>query len=286
MALRADVAARAAARRAGSALADAAPGGLAWGDGPEDRLAVRGDVGATAWISCAASMPWGGSPTRGPTRRRRSRTRGRRSRRSCRHAATRGSGFASRATGRSPTCRRRCATCSPTAPSSLVVRGHGEPRAPRTPPATAGRADRRRPRPRGDRLDVRAGASRSRLDLAGADWPNAWPPPGVGDAGGRPVGRRAGAARARRVPRRSPTAPSFPPSTRPQVDPREDTDEGWSEWRVTDDVVARGGWPTARYGGGATPEDGTPGTSNRVRRAPCSSPTTTRRTPARTPSPS
>ena len=67
VAVRADVAARAAPRPTARARRRG-PGGLAWGDGPEDGLAVRGDVGATAWISCAASMPWGGSV--GPGARR------------------------------------------------------------------------------------------------------------------------------------------------------------------------------------------------------------------------
>jgi len=39
------------------ALAKAEPGGLASADGG-DELAIRGDVGASAWISCAGVMPW------------------------------------------------------------------------------------------------------------------------------------------------------------------------------------------------------------------------------------
>ena len=39
------------------ALAKAGPGGLASADGG-DELAIRGDVGASAWISCAGVMPW------------------------------------------------------------------------------------------------------------------------------------------------------------------------------------------------------------------------------------
>ena len=63
--------------------------------------------------------------------------------------------------------------------------------------------------------------------------PNAWPPPGAATLS---VDRSVTVLELPELAGPPPVAdaPSFPPSTRPQVDPREHTDEGWSEWRVTD----------------------------------------------------
>ena len=51
------------------ALGDAEPGGLA-GEGPADAFTVAGDVGATAWISCAGGLPWGQSADQRPDEER------------------------------------------------------------------------------------------------------------------------------------------------------------------------------------------------------------------------
>ena len=85
------------------------------GDGP-DQLEVRGDVGWTAWISCAGAMPWGQPHDQRPDEI---------------HSLTytwapledeleilgqaRFVGDASRRARRWPTCRRSSATSSPTA---------------------------------------------------------------------------------------------------------------------------------------------------------------------------
>jgi len=241
------------------ALADAAPGGLAWGDGPEDRLAVRGDVGATAWISCAASMPWGGSSDQGPDEAM-----------SLSYTwpplrdeliVTGYPRLRVRVTTDRPVAYLSAKVCDvfPDGASSLVVRGMVN-LAHLDPPARPGE-------PVDVELDLEAIAwtfepgHRVRLDLAGADWPNAWPPPGSATL---TVDRATAVLELPEVPGPAPVAatPVFPPSTRPQVDPRENTEEGWSEWRVTDDVVARRTMATARYGGTTPPGDHTPSTSS------------------------
>ena len=87
----------------------------------------------------------------------------------------------SRRARRWPTCRPSSATCSPTAPSSLVTRGmlnltHRdsredptalEPGVPRTTSSSSSRS----------MSWVFEAGHRIRLDLAGCDWPNAWSPP-------------------------------------------------------------------------------------------------------------
>jgi uncharacterized protein len=163
-------------------LAKAEAGGLASGDGPDD-LAIRGDVGPQAWISCAGVMPWTQPDDQRPDEER---------------SLT----YTWEPLEREfeilghPTLRVRIACDVPVAylsakvcdvfpdgSSSLVVRGlmnlahrdgSAEPVA--IPPGV----------PVDVELELEACSwtfeegHRIRLDLASADWPNAWSPPSRG----------------------------------------------------------------------------------------------------------
>jgi putative CocE/NonD family hydrolase len=161
--------------------ADAA-GSARPGPGP-DVLAVRGDVGATAWISCAGNLPWGQSTDQRPDEAQ---------------SLT----YTWEALEDEleiwghPRLRVRVASSEPVAylgakicdvfpdgTSSLVVRGLLN---------LAHRDSRENPTPLvpGQIYDVELELEacswtferghRIRLDLAGADWPNAWAPPAAG----------------------------------------------------------------------------------------------------------
>ena len=155
-------------------LADATVGPLG------DTLHVRGDVGATAWISCAGGLPWGQSADQRPDEERsltytweplpedleilghpRLRVR--------------------------VTCDRPTAFVSakvtdvfPDGASSLVVRGMAN-LAQRSTSAAATPVVPGEPIELDLELEAIAwtfeAGHRIRLDIAGADWPNAWPPP-------------------------------------------------------------------------------------------------------------
>jgi uncharacterized protein len=162
--------------------ADAA--GSARPDPGPDVLAVRGDVGATAWISCAGNLPWGQSTDQrldevlsltytwdaledeleiwGHPRLR------------------------VRVASSEPVAYLSAKICDvfPDGTSSLVVRGLLN---------LAHRDSREHPAPLvpGEPYDVEIELEacswifeqghRIRLDLAGADWPNAWAPPASGE---------------------------------------------------------------------------------------------------------
>ena len=101
---------------------------------------------------------------------------------------------------------------------------------------------------------------RIRLDLAGSDWPNAWPPPGEAIL----TIDRALAELQLPVLEGPPavdTSPRLPPPTGPQTDPTEQSDEGWARWRVEDDVLARERRAVAEYGGHDPGEEGRPATT-------------------------
>jgi hypothetical protein len=161
-------------------LGDAEPGGLATGDGVTDELPVDASVGETAWISCAGGMPWGQSADQRPDEAR-----------SLTYTweplAEDLDLFGHPVLRARITCDRPTAYLSakitdvfPDGTSSLVVRGMvnlayrrpGEAAVPVTP---------------GEPIDLELeleaiawteeAGHRLRLDLAGADWPNAWPPP-------------------------------------------------------------------------------------------------------------
>jgi hypothetical protein len=156
------------------ALADAEPGGLA-DHGPADALTVAGDVGATAWISCAGGLPWGQSADQRPDEER---------------SLTYTwdplpddlEVFGHPHLRVTLTSDRPIAYLSakvtdvfPDGASSLVVRGMTNI-AHRDVPVVPGE-------PVELELELEAIAwtfeagHRVRLGLAGADWPNAWPPP-------------------------------------------------------------------------------------------------------------
>lgn len=236
-------------------LAGATPGGRAVGDGPADALLVEGDVGATAWISCAGGMPWGLSSDQGPDEAR-----------SLTYTwAPLEDDLV--ITGH-PVLRVRVTTDRPVAylsakvsdvfpdgASSLVVRGMMN-LAHLDPPASPGQ-------PVDLALDLEAVAwtfeagHRVRLAIAGTDWPNAWSPP---EPVTLTVDRGATSLELPVLEGPDPVEdiPVMPASAHPQTDPRSNDEKGWSEWRVTDDVIAGSREATARYGGRSEPGDGEP----------------------------
>ena len=162
------------------ALQDAEPGGLADGAGSTDTLPVDGSVGETAWISCAGGLPWGQSADQRPDEAR-----------SLTYTwaplAEELELFGHPVLRVRVTCDRPTAYLSakitdvfPDGTSSLVVRGMTN-LAYRGPDAAPVALQPGEPIELELELEaiawtVEAG-HRLRLDLAGADWPNAWPPP-------------------------------------------------------------------------------------------------------------
>ena len=149
------------------------------GDGP-DELDVRGDVGWTAWFSCAGAMPWGQPDDQRPDEI---------------HSLTYTwapleddleiLGHASlrvSVNSSAPIAYLNAKLCDvfPTGESSLVARGmlnlaHRESRAEPSP------LEPGRPYEIGFDMEVASwtfeAGHRIHLDLAGTDWPNAWAPP-------------------------------------------------------------------------------------------------------------
>jgi putative CocE/NonD family hydrolase len=238
-------------------LGDAVPGGLAWGDARRDMMPIRGDVGPAAWISCAASMPWCQPSDQGPD-----------------EAASLTYTWDPldadldilghpllrvRVTCDVPVAYLSAKVCDvfPDGASELVVRGMAN---------LAHRVSRSEPAPvePGVPFDLEldleaightfAAGHRIRLDLAPADWPNAWAPPRPGTI---QVDRAGSSLELPVLDGASPVArvPDLPPSSHPQVDPRADGPEGWARWSVADDVP--GGARLARVDhGGASEADG------------------------------
>ena len=210
-----------------------------WPDGP-DRLEVRGDVGVTAWISCAGHMPYGQPTDQRPDE------------------------VASltytweplqdelEILGH-PTLRVRVASSAPVAylsaklcdvfpdgTSSLVTRGMLN---------LTHRDSRREPEPLEPgkpyqiefELEVCSwtfeAGHRIRLDLAGTDWPNAWAPP-------EPVTlslhREASSLILPVMDGPSPVSevPVLAPPARPQESTEPgDPEKGWVLWRIEDDIL-------------------------------------------------
>jgi putative CocE/NonD family hydrolase len=238
------------------ALDDAEPGGLAHGDGP-DTFTIRGDVGTTAWISCAGGMPWGQ-----PSDQRPDETLsltytwdplvedleilG--------HPVLR-----VRVRADHPVAYLSAKVCDvfPDGTSSLVVRGmlnlaHRTSRSDPEPLEPGGWTD--------VEIDLEACAwtfeagHRIRLDLAGADWPNAWAPPSAATTG---IDRAAARLELPVLAGAAPVAevPVLPPSTRSQHDPlARSGDDDW-RWEIVEDVVGRERRAVATYGG-TEPADG------------------------------
>ncbi|MEP6759319.1 MAG: CocE/NonD family hydrolase [Actinomycetota bacterium] len=222
---------------------------------PQDTLIGRGDVGATAWISCAGALPWGQSADQRPDEAKsltytweplvqdleifgHPRLR-------IRVTCDRPTGFVS----------AKITDVFPDGASSLVVRGMAN-LAQR--PTNAGVA----PVMPGEtvELDLELEAiawtfeagHRIRLDLAGADWPNAWPPPYAATLGFD----RATAALELPVLAGPPPVREIP-GLRAVVGKQHGTDsteDGWWRWVVERDATT--GMQVARTGYGGTSEAG------------------------------
>jgi putative CocE/NonD family hydrolase len=237
-------------------LRDAEPGGLASGEGP-DVLQVRGDVGATAWISCAGGMPWGQSGDQRPDEAR-SLTYTweplEQEREILGHPVLR-----TRIRSDVPVAYLSAKVCDvfPDGTSSLVVRGmvNLTQRTSRTDPE---------PLPAGAWVDVELlleacawtfdAGHRIRLDLAGADWPNAWAPP---TAATLTIDRDATTLELPEPRGPAPVAvtPTLPASSSPQHDPLAVSDADAWRWEIVEDVVGRERRAVATYGGDE-PADG------------------------------
>jgi len=235
-------------------LAKAEAGGLARGEGP-DEMAIRGDVGAQAWISCAGVMPWTQPDDQRPDEERSLTYTWEPLERELEilgHPTLR-----VRVTSDVPVAYLSAKVCDvfPDGSSSLVVRGlmnlthragSAEPIA-LTPGA-----------PTDVELELEACSwafeegHRIRLDLATADWPNAWAPPAPGTV----RIDRASAVLVLPVldgPSPARETPSLVPSDEPRRDLHKQGGDGW--WRR--DVRRTDGELTAQTGyGGDYPGDG------------------------------
>ena len=212
------------------ALAKADPGGLASADGP-DELAIRGDVGATAWISCAGVMPWVQPDDQRPDENR-----------SLTYTwepletELEILGYPRlqvRVASSVPVAYLSAKVCDvfPDGSSSLVVRGllnlahrDGAEHPTRLTPGATEEID----------LELEACSwtfeegHRIRLDLAAADWPNAWAPP---EPGVLSIDRDAGVLHLPVLEGPAPIAeaPALVPSNGAQHDPKEHGAGAW--WR-------------------------------------------------------
>jgi putative CocE/NonD family hydrolase len=218
------------------ALAKADPGGLASADGP-DQLAIRGDVGATAWISCAGVMPWVQPDDQRPDEERSLTYTWEPLERELEilgHPR-----LQVRVASAVPVAYLSAKVCDvfPDGSSSLVVRGllnlthrHGpEHPTPLTPGAV-------------EEIELELEACswtfeeghRIRLDLAAADWPNAWAPP---EPGVLSIDRHSGVLHLPVLEGVAPITetPALVPSEVSQRDPNEQGERGW--WRRTIEEV-------------------------------------------------
>ena len=175
---------------------------LADAEGGGDRLQVCGDTGWTAWISCAAALPWGQPDDQRPDEAF-----------SLVHTWPELAGdleILGHATldcevqASAPVAYLSAKLCdvAPDGSSTLVTRGllnlaHRDSRE-QPSPLVPGRPVRVRVELEAMSWTFAAG-HRLRLDLAGGDWPNAWAPPRPMTLDDRPGRRRADAAGARRA---------------------------------------------------------------------------------------
>lgn len=246
-------------------LADArTPGRL---EGAADELEVRGDVGWTAWISCAGGLPWGQPMDQRPDEA---------------YSLVYEWGPLERElevlgypridvtlSSSAPVAYLSAKLCDvfPDGTSVLVTRGllnltHRDSRE-RPSPLQPGRPYRI-----SFELEV-AGyifepGHRIRLDLAGTDWPNAWPPP-------EPVTltiRRSDSALILPTLQGPPPIaerPSLPPPTRPArpLESSRGTEMPGVTWRIEHDVVARETRAVTAYGGTSQGDGRAPMTEER-----------------------
>ena len=244
------------------ALRDATPGGLTGATGP-DVLHVRGDVGTTAWISCAGAMPWGQPGDQGPDEAmsltytwapldRELEMLGQ-------------SRLRARLTSDEPVAYLSAKVCdvAPDGSSNLVVRGLLN---------LAHRGSRSDPSPLepGKSVDIELELEavawtfevghRIRLDLAGADWPNAWSPPATATL---TIDREASELELPVLDGQPPVldVPALPASEREQHDPRAQGPDGWSRWRIEHDVLGEERRAVAEYGYDSEPDGQIPGHS-------------------------
>ena len=241
-------------------LADATGPPNPGGDGI-DRLEVRGDVGWTAWISCAGNPPWGQPIDQRPDEAF-----------SLVYDVDVPEGeleilghpvVQARVASTSPVAYLSAKLCDvhPDGTSQLVTRGllnltHRDSREAPSPLEPGTFYDV------AFELEVTSWVfepgHRVRLDLAGTDWPNAWAPPG-------PVTlsiERAGTAIVLPVvegPSPVSDAPSLPPARRP---PKWD-DEGVT-WVVEHDVARRETRARVAYGSRDEADDVAPAMTDRV----------------------
>ena len=222
---------------------------------PDDTLLVRGDVGATAWISCAGGLPWGQSADQRPDEA---------------HSLTYTweplaqdlEMFGHPRLRVRVTCDRPTAFVSakitdvfPDGASSLVVRGMTNLAQRDT---NAGATPVKPGEPIELDLELEAIAwtfeagHRIRLDLAGADWPNAWPPPFAAT-----LSFDLADATLELPVLDGPPPITETPGIRAVVGHQngtESTEDGWWRWEVDRDPVT--GMQVARTGyGGTTPAD-------------------------------
>jgi uncharacterized protein len=245
-------------REVGCSLTDAAGGGS---DDEVDRLDVRGDVGWTAWISCAGTPPWGQPIDQRPD-----------------EAFSLVYDFEPRAEELEilghPVVRARVASTSPVAflsaklcdvhpdgTSQLVTRGllnltHRESRETPSPLEPGAFYDV------AFELEVTSWifepGHRVRLDLAGTDWPNAWPPPGPVTLS---IDRAGSMLLLPVVDGPSPISerPSLPPPRRPQTwDARDVT------WAIEHDVSHSRTRARVGYGTRSEADDVAPDMTDRV----------------------
>ncbi len=243
-------------------------------DSHGDDLAVRGDVGWSAWISCAGAMPWGQSSDQRPDEV---------------HSLTftwdelendleimGHARLSLRVASTAPVAYLSAKLCDvfPDGTSSLVTRGmlNLATRDSRTDPS---------PMEPGTSYDIELeleamswtfeAGHRVRLDLAGADWPNAWPPP---EPATLSIDRSTATLELPVLhgPSPTPDAPVVPPpdvehaNASPKERPKDDDEKGWVKWSVEHhqlahetratagsfgDYEARGDTPSFRelYGG-------------------------------------
>lgn len=236
-------------------------------DAPADELVVRGDVGWTAWISCAGGLPWGQPLDQRPDEA---------------YSLVYEWGpleheleilgyprVEATVASSGPVAYLGAKLCDvfPDGTSALVTRGllnlthrrsreHPEPLEPGRPERVV--------------LELEVAGyvfepgHRIRLDLAGTDWPNVWPPPGpltltIHRGGSRlvlptlegppPIAER----------------PSLPPPTRVPQPLESSRGTGMPEvtWRIEHDVLARETRAVTAYGGASEGDGRVPATEER-----------------------
>jgi hypothetical protein len=236
------------------------------GNGP-DELGIRGDVGWTAWISCAGGLPWGQPQDQRPDEA---------------HSLVYDSDplvgeleilghpkVAARVASSAPVAYLSAKLCDVhlDGTSQLVTRGllnltHRESRETPSPLVP------------GEPVDVTVELEvtswvfepghRVRLDLAGADWPNAWPPPRPGSL---TVDRGATTLVLPVLEGPSPVdrPPALPPPRRPQAERQSTRGDELTDlvWRIEHDVVGEQTRAVVRYGGTSPPAEGVPGITQR-----------------------